>query len=526
MLARQHQRLSKRGVYRFFLRRQKPLRVMLLPSDPWPGNAAAGNEILQGYITVDHKRCAVSNGNWPGDTHVPLSMHHFTWLRDLHCVGGDQARRAARRIVTHWIATHPVLASPGWDVVSTALRLVNWLQHYSFFGASAENETRHALEKSLALHDALLRRQVMALPSGYQRLLVVKGLLFAAACLQGRQVYFTRTIAMLSKELDAQIADDGSHMASSPYVQFLVLQHLVDIRALCHSFNYKQPVFLTDTIERMASIIRFLRLGDGTLPTFHGTPFVSREQIDYTIGLADANGVKPAKLQAMGLQKVQRANTVLFMDTVKPGIGTTLYHASPLAFEMSVGREKVITSVGIASGLSAAWLEAVRGTAAHSTISIDELNAADITSEAMGRRLTGIDVQRNGTVIQGCVQAVHDGYQHVFGSTMERRLQLSDDGEQLVGEDVVHGGGGHQAIIRFHLHPRIKAVFDESRRKVYLDLPSKDIWSFHALSGTLTLAESICFCQDDGIAKPTLQIVVSGNTNDGDTVFKWVLHKA
>ena len=161
---------------------------------------------------------------------------------------------------------------------------------------------------------------------------------------------------------------------------------------------------------------------------------------------------------------------------------------------------------------------AARATAAHSTVTVDETNSAELRPEGgMVRRPRHLDTQREDADGAVLAQASHDGYAPNFGLTHRRRLWLSADGTDFRGEDVLVGPHAGLFAARFHLHPDMQASLIQSGTAALLRAPSGTAWRFHVAGGRLEIAESVYF---GAAAQPGLpptrrgeQLVVSGTAN-------------
>jgi uncharacterized heparinase superfamily protein len=119
-----------------------------------------------------------------------------------------------------------------------------------------------------------------------------------------------------------------------------------------------------------------------------------------------------------------------------------------------------------------------------------------------------------------CV-ARHDGYEARFGITHERRWSLAPDGGRLDGTDRLLGtsrqrDGAPAPILRFHLHPDIRAARDPRTNAVELALSGGVTWRFRIESAPPTLEDSIYFGGPQG-RRPTTQIVVRLNPPPPDS---------
>lgn len=513
--------------YRLWLARQKPQKVALLPTDPWPGNPEHGAEIAEGYLLIGARRFVFNETVWDDpNAALPASVHDFAWIRDLHALGGTQARIVTRKLTEAWLRQHGQRMDATWEPHLCGQRLANWLMHYSFFGSSASDTFCDALHASMIRQMHVLRHRFGALTHDRTRFSVLQGLAFATGCLRGFGDSFEAVLNQLTRELVLQLDEDDAHRSASPQIHFDVLRDLIALRGLCHIRQREVPGALRDAISAMADVVRFLRLGDGSLPLFHGTRSLSRGTVDQVLSLTGTPRTAAGPtLTAMGLHRVTRGAVTVILDAVKPVRATHgHYHASALAFEMSIGKQKLITNCGWPLLPDPVWRDALRSTPAHSGVTVNGMSSATFEDDLfMTQRLTEIQVTREGSVLQAGLEAMHNGYVPPFGVRHRRRLSCDEHGA-LTGEDIIEGEPGQEIVIRFHLAPYVRAVVEGSKRKAYLDLPNKDIWAIQASSGTIALEDSLCF-GENGERIKTVQVVLTGTTEAFATVFKWVIGK-
>lgn len=145
-----------------------PARLLLGPTDPWPGDADNGRAILDGDFSFAGRTIRTPvpaspppNSPAPDPFHtlwLPLGMsrqwraelHAFAWLRDLRVAGGDGARHRARDLVASWIAHHQRWNRLTWRADILAARLCAWLGHYEFLSAGADAAFNNLFFKSLS----------------------------------------------------------------------------------------------------------------------------------------------------------------------------------------------------------------------------------------------------------------------------------------------------------------------------------------------------------------------------------------
>jgi uncharacterized heparinase superfamily protein len=133
-------------------------------------------------------------------------------------------------------------------------------------------------------------------------------------------------------------------------------------------------------------------------------------------------------------------------------------------------------------------------------------------------------VRREQTEAGQWLDARHNGYEEPFGLTHRRRLFLTADGLELIGEETLSGRGGKSFALRFHLHPAVQVSMTQSSQAALLRLPQGGGWRLRVQGGELSLADSIYLGQP-GMVRRTQQLVVQGTIEDDTTQVKWALQK-
>ena len=503
--------------------------------DPWPGDAAAGAHLLRGEPGFPGVVRSLALGSWaPGACNAqepaPLAAlaHGFTWLRDLRALGTDAARSRARALVADWIgaARLPAIASRP-DIAGA--RLAAWLGHYDFFAASADDPFRQRL---LARVAADARRLAASLPADEidgRTLTALKGLIAAAVSLPEHAPSLTRALKLLPSEIARQVLPDGCHAERSPVAQLAALQDLTEIRALLQAAQAVSPPSLGAAIERMAPALRALRHGDGGLVLFNGAKEGGATLIELVLTQAGRGGRAPSGLTEGGFHRLQAGRSVLVVDGGAPppaGLDRTA-HAGTLAMELSIGRERLIVNCGGApAGGTAeedtAWAAAARATAAHSTLTVADINSSELRPHGLGRRPSEVIVQRQEANGAHWLEASHDGWRPAFGAIHHRRLYLAESGEDIRGEDSLEAPNPVPYAVRFHLHPQVQAALQSDGETVVMRLPGGGSWRFRAEGAQVQLEESVYL--GSGTPRGTAQIVLSG-TAEGPQHVKWAITK-
>ncbi len=515
-------------LYRLSLTGRTPAQLRLGPVDPWPGRPDLGAEILAGHFRLAGWEVAAGKDVWhlagaPGEWREEL--HGFAWLRHLRMLGGDEARRAARRLTAGWIAANADWSLPAWRSDVLAARLVAWLTHYDTFFASGEDAFRRAAARSMSAQLRHLGRAWRIETQGSARVLALKGLVFGALCFGGRDE-LVRPMGWLEEELERQVLADGGHVERSPGKLMAVLRDLLELRATLGAAQQEVPDSLQQAIDRMAPMLRYLRGGDGALARFNGAGGEDPLMLSAVLDQANSRGRPATRAPAAGFERLAAGPLTVLVDSgpPPPPPWDADAHTGTLSLEVTVGRERLFVNCGAATLGRATWRDAERATAAHSTMVVSNRNSSALGPDGhIGARSATVTVERESADGATLLSLSHDGYMRTDGVTHRRRLFLSADGEDFRGEDRLSGRDGVAFALRFHLYPSVNATLLQNGRAVLLKLPRGGGWRLRS-SRPMEIADSIYF---DGAAEPrrTRQIVVPGVTAEGGATVKWALRR-
>lgn len=501
----------------------------VVPPDLWPGDATAGTELVQGLLHFGGQMVRIDRPDWapPGASPGFLrTLHSFNWLHDLRSLGGDVARRQARLMVRSWIEQHMTWSPLAWDPPVLGRRIASWMGLHDFFCATADDEFRALVHASLRLQARHLARTINTTPPGHRRFAALKGLFYAGICLPKGEPRLALALRLLGPELQAQILADGGHAERNPMALLDTLRHLIDIRAVLRAGAQEVPERLQHAIDRMTPALRFFRHADGGLCLFNGGREGPAPLIETTLHLAEAKGKPLRSMPHSGFERLTAGRTSVTIDCGDPpraGFDHSC-HAGPLAFELCVGRDRMVVNCGAHPSFFPAWRRALGATAAHSTLTLNDTNAFELSETGLARRPRLVNCERqeeNGAI---WVECSHDGYEPAFGILHFRRIYLSDGGDDVRGEDTLEGPAESTFAVRFHLHPGVQASLIQQGQAVLLALPSGGGWRFRGSGGTLSLEESL-YCGRGDDCRSTLQIVLTGTTQPDQTTIKWAFQR-
>lgn len=526
------------------LRARTPDRLLIVPQDIRTADATRADDIYAGYFAFGG-RIVNTQGRSPFELPAPnpewrRALCGFGWLRHLRAADTALARANARALVDDYLGSrNRVGAPPDLDAATIARRIMSWLSQSTLLLEGADADFYHRFLKGLA-RDAAQLQQLYGASSGLARLQAAIALALFSLCADVSTARQTRATTQLSGAIDEQVLPDGGHVGRNPQTLVDLLQDFLPLRQAYAARGIAPPQALLNAIDRIIPALRMLRHGDGSLALFNGMSVTAPDGVAVVLAYDDARGQAMTSAPYFGYQRLEAEGTVVIMDAgpppPRPYSGQA--HAGCLAFELSVGADRLVVNCGAPSLHAAAIREAARATAAHSTLVIDDTSSCRIASAAGLERViagqivsgpTSVAAERRALDDGALVETSHDGYARGFGLVHERRLALKSDGAQLVGEDRLtaasQSGQAAPSIfaLRFHIHPSVRLTRGADDASVVLDLPAGERWLFEAGGLPLIIEESVLFASPDG-ARACEQIVVSGRAEAGAEV-QWAFSR-
>lgn len=514
---------------------EDPGRLLCFLRHPWRGDAARGAAIRDGTFPFVGRVVRQANNPWSatGVSDAWLSaLHGFGWLADLAAENSDGSARRAVGLTMDWIDHNYDWAPHGWNAATIGARLSSWLMHFQTFFASTDEIVQRRVRKSIQRQANHLERVAPFEADGAARLVALQGFVLSALCLPSLRRNLDRAGALLAAELDRQVLPDGGHLERSPMVLVSVLRLAIECRDAYRIAQLEMPEGIQNAIDRMAPMVRFLRHGDGGLAQFNDTNEGRASELDLILSLAEVDSAPAPRAPQTGFDRLAAGKTVVLFDSgTPPGPGLDRHgHAGALSLEVSHGKERIIVNCGAAASDDEEWREAQRSTPAHSTLTLSLTNSSALTDKGFGARRARVTAEREEADGNILLTASHDGYGKPFNFLHRRRLYLNADGFDLRGEDVLTPVDPRQPVtprrfeIRFHLYPGIKASLLANQSAALLRLPSGKGWRFRTSGAAIRLEDSI-YMGNRGEPRRTLQIVLTGETGEGERSVKWALQK-
>ena len=329
----------------------------------------------------------------------------------------------------------------------------------------------------------------------------------------------------LMEIIDQEFYADGLHASRNPSIHYNNLKALSELSLSAHRVQVELHPALTYSLRKMAIALSCLIHRDGGLAIFQGSTEGNPFEIARVLQASSVQSIACQDLPQGGYQRLDAVDISVLVDTSSIPVPPFDRdgHASTGAIEVDIGRSRLFVNCGSPISTNSEWALALRQTAAHSTITIDDRSIASLRHRTEPQEL-GPRVKRGISEMDGkdALVVIHDGYRHLGGPFVQRRIAPGDGSSLLYGEDQLTGNWAGPFALRFHLHPLVHASMGADESHVRIQRPEGDALRFTANQGRLRIEESIYFGRG-GLPSPTQQIVVEGDMVGHDHEVRWVL---
>ncbi|WP_118858071.1 heparinase II/III family protein [Sphingomonas mesophila] len=520
---------------------RKPLRLTAVPRDHVVGDRAVGEALLAGRFALGDDSIGLADLDFAAlGAEGPLAeaLQGFSWLRDLAAAAGrERGAKLAETLAARWLVAHGTRVDPAWRPDLWGTRILYWTAYAPFVLSSRDQGYRSALLNTLARGARHLDSTADKAPPGLPRITAWAGLVTAALILQGGLPRIARAESGLMRALAAAQYEDGGLMSRNPAEQMLLVDRLGLLRAAYFASKQELPDGLEDSSAAALAALHGITMGDGALSSWQGCNPSNAARI---AALIDGCGLRARPLRSArgwGYHRLTALGTVLVVDAAPPPPRMSATScASTLALELGDGPQRLVVNCGgpglLPTALPAELTDALRSTAAHSTLTLADTNStALLAGGQLGKGVEDVRVDRSEDNDSSRLVAAHDGYVRGFGLVHERSLILGNDGKEVRGQDKLVPKGRkriREAVpfaIRFHLAPGVEAVPTADGMGALLRSRGAPPWNFRCRGAMLTIEESLAI-DGSGHPQPTLQLAIVGDTSALGTSIAWQFRRS
>jgi uncharacterized heparinase superfamily protein len=420
----------------------------------------------QTFRFLNEERMLAESDPWRAEGASLLWRYNLHYFDDLIAAGAADRAVWHQSLVASWIADNPPGSSPAWDSYPISLRAVNWIK-WSLGGGSLSPAALDSLARQVRWLRARLEWHLL----GNHLFANAKALAFAGCFFGGGEAdrWLKRAGKILHRELDEQILPDGGNFELSPMYHAILLADVLDLLNLAAAYPGKMAPGLIEALQGKArAMLEWLAAmvhPDGQIALFNDSAIGIAPTLDELAAYAARIGLDPPStpppaeepslrlLQPSGYARLETRGAVAICDVapVGPDYLPGHAHADTLSFELSVAGQRIVVNGGTSRYGSDEARVRERGTAAHSTVIVDECDSSEVWGGfRVARRARPMRVE--GKILEQGVrlEGSHDGYGRLHRDIVHRRAWTLFP-RSLVVEDRVEGPW-RTATARFLLH--------------------------------------------------------------------------
>ena len=527
---------------RMFGAGRQPLRLIAVPRDHVAGDRVRGDALLAGQLIVGSETVNLAEVDFAtlgSESPLAREIQGFGWLRDLAASASrEKGARLAEAIAGRWLIAHGTRIDAAWAPELWGERVLHWTAYAPYILSSRDAGYRSALLNTLARGARHLDTSADKASPGLPRITAWAGVVVAALTLQGGMARLTRGESGLMRALSAAQYEDGGLMSRSPQEQMLLVDRLGLVRAAYFAAKQTLPDALESAAAASLAALHGVTMGDGALSSWQGGNPGDPHRL---AALIEGCGLRARPLRAArgwGYQRMSALGTVIVLDAAPPPPPRMAAAgcASTLAIEISDGAQRLVVNCGgpgpVPSDLPRELIDALRTTAAHSTLVMDDTNSTAILPDgSLGKGVTDVVIDRGEDNDTSRLEASHDGYVKGFGLLHQRRLSLGNDGKEIRGEDILTARGRRKIreaapyAIRFHLAPGIEPTVTADGMGAILRSPGAPAWNFRCRGAMIMIEESLVI-DLHGRPVSTLQLVAVGEVSGVGGEIAWQFRRS
>jgi uncharacterized heparinase superfamily protein len=507
----------------------KPSGFAARPKDLRPPRPEIGRRILAGEFAFAGSRLEVGRGGDPWDRPSPsrrfaIALHRFDWLRDLMALG-EEGEAEALRLTLEWRRLFGRWNAFSWSAEVLERRVYN-------LACAARALTERASEaETLGLAHDLSRqaRHLLASPDGPARAAeraIAAALAGTALTGEAGLRLLDKALGHLARALPITVQPDGGHASRSPQAALELLFDLTCLDEALVQRGVAAPDEMMRAIDRLAGAVRFFTLADGSLPALQGGEALRPGYV--AAARASDEAARPIPPARNGYQRLEGRSLQVLADGAPPAEGpwSTAACAQPLAVEVLAKGQRLIVGAGwTPDALAPASVRLADGA---STATLGD-GACGKPLEGLAARILGprliagyrrVEVERHDGETAVWLEMEHEGWAGPYALRHQRRLYLDIAADELRGEDrfspTAPSEEGSEAskrfipfMVRFHLHPEVRASVALDRKSVLLRPPGDETgWWLRNDAIEVVIEPSVYY--QDGQPRRSNQVVLRG----------------
>lgn len=390
-----------------------------------------------------------------------MNLHYMEYLEET-----DDAGFAA--LVSAWLEGNAELRPgawrDGWNAYALSIRTVVWMQQLAARAGRLDAGLVARIEDSLARQLGYLTRHLETDIGGNHLVKNIKALLWGAAAFHGPAAEgWRRTgLALLRRELGAQVLADGVHYERSPSYHAQVFADLLECRAVLTA-----PLPELDAaLAAMAQATADLAHPDGLAAQFNDAGLhMAYDPATCLDAFAAQGGTRPQPRHRFAYAEAgyygyrdARLTVIADCGALAPDDLPAHGHGDMLSFELSLDGRRMIVDQGVYEYIPGPRRDAARAAASHNTLAVEGADQADFFGAfRFGRRgrITRCQWQETGDGAH--LSGAHDGYAILPGAPVHRRDVDIGPGGLILRDRLDGPASAPAAQAGLLLHPQAEA---------------------------------------------------------------------
>ena len=393
--------------------------------------------------------------DWLAEDESYLWRFNLHYLGCLNSLDNDQVYS----LLDDWIKNNPIGLEPAWHPYALSMRLINWTRN-------AIDESKFV--ESLFAQSEYLYHSIEYHIGGNHILENARALMHAAVYFAGdkrAEKWRKKSTAIYLRELADQILSDGGHFERSPMYHAIVLEGILDVIYLLDEPEGDTHRELSGFAERMMDFLISVTHPDGMIALFNdatqeiGMP--TSALLDYGRRVTGSEANVRSNFPETGYF-VHRDDVVFVCidgGPVGPDHLPAHAHADIFSYELSLYGHQVVVDTGVYEYEAGAMRDYVRGTAAHNTLQVNDIDQVECwASFRVARRYRPDSIIFKNDDFGFDFSGRYEGYGDLIGDDLThfRKITYSNEDKAILIEDLVTGGGNHRMTSRIHLHPDVE----------------------------------------------------------------------
>jgi len=475
---------------------------------------------------LNEARTLVFPADWNNPTLSKLWLYNLHYFDDLVSDGAENRTDWHRALIRRWIIDNPPGLGNGWEPYPISLRAVNWIKW-----ALAGNPLPDGAPHSLAVQTRYLRQRLEYHLLGNHLWANGKALIFAGLFFEGPEAegWLEKGLEIVNRELAEQVLPDGGHFERSPMYHAIILEDLLDLVNLFAVYQREVDQKWTTAIAMMRTWLDVLSHPDGRMALFNDAAFgiaANWQVLDAyarRLGLGIQEHAQPAltRFPESGYIRLQGPQAVALLDVapVGPDYIPGHAHADTLSFELSVFGQRVLVNGGTSTYEKNAERERQRGTAAHTTVIVNETDSSEVWGGfRVARRAQPFRLETRVKGQTCWVKCAHDGYRRLPGKPVHWREWHWQDGSLTVRDRIE--GPFRTARARYHFHPELDIQAGSDAGQGRAVLPSGQVVDWRVQNGRGKLVDG-SWHPEFGLSIPNRCLEVDFAGPEVEVVFSW-----